>query len=125
MQHDALPAIVGGGSSGCRLSLLFALRNPQHVRALLLWRVTGGRFACERLAEQYYGQYIKAAQAGGMAAVCATEHWRDRIAARPANRERLMAMDPQRFIPVREHCPTFFLAGAHPPLIASTPLDLT
>ena len=38
-------------------------------RALLLWRVTGGRFACERLAENYYGQFIKLAQSGGMHAV--------------------------------------------------------
>src|SRR4051812_32890623 len=36
-----LPAVVGGSSSGCRTSLLFALRYPQSVRALLLWRVTG------------------------------------------------------------------------------------
>ena len=32
----ALPAFVGGSSSGCRLSLLFALRHPEAVRALLL-----------------------------------------------------------------------------------------
>ncbi len=42
-QLNALPVIVGGGSSGCRLSLLFALKYPHAVRALLLWRVTGGR----------------------------------------------------------------------------------
>src|SRR5438105_14068173 len=35
---DALPAVIGGGSSGCRLSLLFALKYPQAVRALLRWR---------------------------------------------------------------------------------------
>ena len=39
---EALPAIVGGASSGCRTSILFALRHPQAVSALLLWRVTGG-----------------------------------------------------------------------------------
>ena len=71
-QLGALPAFVGGSSSGCRTSLLFALRHPSSVRGLLLWRVTGGRFACERLAEEYYGQYIKAAQkAGEMAALFA------------------------------------------------------
>ena len=68
-QINALPAVVGGSSSGCRTALLFALRHPDSVRALLLWRVTGGRFACERLAEEYYGQFITAAKAGGMAAV--------------------------------------------------------
>src|SRR5205814_3051892 len=70
---NALPAVVGGGSSGCRLSLLFALKYPAGVRALLLWRVTGGAFAAERLTENYYGQYIRAARQSGMAAVCALD----------------------------------------------------
>ena len=74
-QLGGLPAFVGGSSSGCRTSLLFALRHPEAVRGLMLWRVTGGRLACERLAEEYYGQYIAAAKQGGMAAVCAMEHW--------------------------------------------------
>ena len=39
---DALPIIIGGRSSGCRLSLIFALKYPRDVRALLLWRITGG-----------------------------------------------------------------------------------
>ena len=37
-QLKALPTVVGGGSSGCRLSVLFALKYPRAVRALLLWR---------------------------------------------------------------------------------------
>jgi pimeloyl-ACP methyl ester carboxylesterase len=52
-QLKALPLIVGGSSSGCRLSLTFALKYPQAVRALLLWRVTGGAFAAARLTENY------------------------------------------------------------------------
>ena len=80
-QLGALPAFIGGSSSGCRTSLLFALRHPEATRGLLLWRVTGGRFACERLAEEYYGQYIAAAKQGGMAKVCEMEHWKERIEA--------------------------------------------
>ena len=53
-EFDALPAHIGGASSGCRMSILFALRHPQSVRSLLLWRVTGGRVAAEHLARQYY-----------------------------------------------------------------------
>src|SRR4029078_12418085 len=60
-QLKALTATVCGGSSGCRLSVLFALKSPQAVRALLLWRVTGGAFAAARLTENYYGKYIQAA----------------------------------------------------------------
>ena len=123
-QLKALPAVVGGSSSGCRTALLFALRHPESVRALLLWRVTGGRFACERLAEEYYGQHIKAAQQGGMAAVCEMEHWKERIAAKPENRDALMRMTPQRFIDVMSHWREYFLKGADLPVIGATEADL-
>lgn len=123
-QLGALPVIVGGSSSGCRTALLFALRHPESVRALLLWRVTGGRFACERLAEEYYGQFIAAAKAGGMAAVCEMEHWKERIQANPANRGALMNMDPARFIAVMSHWREYFLKGADLPVIGATETEL-
>ena len=121
---DGLPAFVGGSSSGCRTSLLFALRHPEAVRGLLLWRVTGGRFACERLAQEYYGQYITAAQQGGMAAVCEMEHWKERIEARAENRDALMKMSPGRFIAVMSHWREYFLAGADLPVIGATEAEL-
>lgn len=123
-QLGALPAFVGGSSSGCRTALLIALRHPDAVRGLLLWRVTGGRFACERLAEEYYGQYIKAAEQGGMAAVCEMEHWKERIAARSENRDGLMRMKPERFIEVMSHWREYFLKGADLPVIGATEQDL-
>lgn len=123
-QMNGLPAFVGGSSSGCRTSLLFALRHPEAVRGLLLWRVTGGRFACERLAQEYYGQYIAAAQDGGMAAVCEMEHWKERIAERPENRERLMNMDPERFIAVMSHWREYFQRGIDLPVIGATEAEL-
>jgi len=121
---DALPAYIGGSSSGCRLSILFALRYPGAVRGLLLWRITGGRFAAQRLAQNYYGQFIAAAQQGGMAAVCETEHFRERIEARPANRERLMGMDPRRFIGVMSRWSEYFMQGADLPVIGASAADL-
>src|SRR3989440_10070992 len=39
---DALPAYIGGSSSGCRLAMILALRRPEDVRGLLLWRVSRG-----------------------------------------------------------------------------------
>lgn len=116
---DALPAFVGGSSSGCRLSLLFALRHPEAVRALLLWRVTGGPFAAERLAHNYYGQFIEAAKHGGMAAVCETEFFRERIESNPRNRERLLAMDAKRFIDVMAHWREYFIRDADLPVIGA------
>src|ERR1700747_1085909 len=101
-QRDALPAYIGGSSSGCRLALLMALRHPADVRGLLLWRVTGGACAAQRLVENYYTQFIDAAQRGGMEAVCHTEHFSEVIAANPTNRAPLTALDPQRFIGIME-----------------------
>ena len=123
-KRDALPVFVGGSSSGCRLSLLFALRHPEAVRALLLWRVTGGPFAAQRLAHNYYGQFIDAAEQGGMAAVCATEFFRERIASNPANRQRLLAMDPKRFIDVMAHWREYFIRDADLPVIGASEDDL-
>jgi pimeloyl-ACP methyl ester carboxylesterase len=116
----ARPAFVGGTSSGARLSMLVYLRHPQAVRALVLMRVTGGDFAAGRLPEMYYGQFIRAAEQGGMAAVCATEQYQERIAANPANRDRLMAMDPQRYIAVMRHWLDIFLRGPRKPVLGMT-----
>lgn len=124
LQFNALPAWIGGGSSGCRLSLLFALRYPGAVRGLLLWRITGGHFAAKRLARQYYGQFIDAAQQGGMAAVCATEHFSERIRERPANRKRLMALDPRDFIAVMSNWSNYFMQGADQPVIGAGETEL-
>ena len=123
-QLGALPAWIGGRSSGCRMSTLLALRHPQAVRGLLLTGITGGAFACNRLAENYYGQYMKVAEAGGMAAVCETEHFRDRIAANPSNRARIVAMDPKRFIANFARWREPFVTGANLPMIGCTEQDL-
>jgi len=123
-QLGAVPVYAGGSSSGCRTALLLALRHPDAVRALLLWRVTGGAFAAKRLAENYYGQFIDAARAGGMAAVCGTEFFSERIAANSANRGRLMAMSAERFIDVMTRWQDYFLNGADLPVIGATESDL-
>jgi pimeloyl-ACP methyl ester carboxylesterase len=119
-QLGALPAVIGGSSSGCRTSLVFAMRYPQDVRALLLWRVTGGPFAANRLAQQYYGQYMELAEEGGMAAVCESEPWQERIRANPATRERLMSLTPERFIAQMSRWREYFLQDADLPVIGAT-----
>jgi hypothetical protein len=91
---------------------------------LLLWRVTGGRFACERLAQEYYGQYITAARRGGMAAVCQMDHWKERIEARPQNRDALMRMNPERFIAVMSHWREYFIQGMDLPVIGASVEEL-
>jgi pimeloyl-ACP methyl ester carboxylesterase len=120
----ALPAVFGGGSSGCRMAMLFALKYPQDVRALLLWRITGGPFAAARLAENYYSQYIRMAEAGGMEAVAASEHFAERIAVDPKNRDRLMALSTAEFIAVMKRWREFFERGAGLPVIGASEAEL-
>jgi pimeloyl-ACP methyl ester carboxylesterase len=117
---DALPAFVGGTSSGARLSMLVYLRHREAVKALMLMRVTGGAFAAARLPDMYYGQFIRAAEQGGMAAVCATEQYQERIKANPANRDRLMAMDPKKYIAVMKHWLDIFQQGPRAPVLGMT-----
>ncbi len=123
-QLDALPAFIGGSSSGCRLALLLALRHPAAVRGLLLWRVTGGAYAAQRLVENYYSQFIAMARAGGMEAVCASEHFGEVIKANPANRARLTAIRVENFIAVMERWRRSFNEGADHPVIGLSPAEL-
>lgn len=121
---DALPAWIGGSSSGCRLAMILALHRPEDVRGLLLWRVTGGAYAAERLTENYYSSQIAAAQQGGMAEVCALEHWTEMIAVNPRVRAALMAMDKDDFIARMTRWRRSFLAGADHPVIGVSPAQL-
>lgn len=120
----AQSAIVGGGSSGCRLSLRFALKYPQRVKALFLYRITGGQFATNRLAKKYYSDFVDAAHRGGMAAVCETEHFASLITARPEQRDALLAMDANRFIDAMSSWEQQFITGAAGPIIGATVEEL-
>ena len=121
---DALPVFVGGSSSGARTAIFFCLRHADILRGLLLLRVTGGEFAAGRLPENYYGQFIRAAEEGGMEAVCATEAYRERIQANPANRDALMAMAAEDFIDIMSRLKALFIAGAHHPVMGVTEEEL-
>lgn len=119
-QIGATPIYAGGSSAGARLALLFALRHPDVVKGLLLWRVTGGQHAAQKLAHQYYGSFAEMAKTGGMEAVCASEHFAAGIKARPSNRGRLMTMKPEDFIAVMNVWRDNFLAAADLPVVGAT-----
>jgi pimeloyl-ACP methyl ester carboxylesterase len=121
---DALPAFVGGSSSGCRLALLLALQHPEAVRGLLLWRVTGGAHAAGHLTNQYYTSHIEAARQGGMEAVCRLDHWSEVIAINKLARDALMALDPEDFIRRMTWWRRSFEAGADHPVIGLSPAEL-
>jgi pimeloyl-ACP methyl ester carboxylesterase len=117
MRHyGATKAFFGGSSAGARLSMMMLRRHPDMVPGLLLMRVTGGALAAGRLPQMYYGQFLDAAKKAGMAAVCETEAYRDRLALNPDNRERLMAMDPAEYIRVMAHWLERFMTGPEGPV---------
>jgi pimeloyl-ACP methyl ester carboxylesterase len=123
-QLNAAPAFIGGSSSGARTALMFAVRHPGSVRALLLLRVSGGPVAATRLPENYYGQFIRIAKDGGMAAICETERFKEYIEANPSVRGQLMGMDPKRFIQMQSRLLELFLAGANLPVMGMTETEL-
>jgi pimeloyl-ACP methyl ester carboxylesterase len=123
-EQNALPAFIGGGSSGARTSILFYLRYPTVVRGLILLRVTGGAFAAGRLPENYYGQFIRAAENGGMPAVLAMDQWKERVDANPRNREYLTNLPAQAFIDVLTLWKEIFVAGVHLPVMGVTAEEL-
>ena len=119
--HDlAAPSvIIGGGSSGARLAILYTLKYPGSVNALLIWRITGGPFAAKRLIENYYDHYIRIAESGGMAAVAATEHFSQRLRANPRNREIFEKTEAAQFIDTMKRWRAFFAKGAELPVIGA------
>jgi pimeloyl-ACP methyl ester carboxylesterase len=92
------PAWLAGGSAGCRVSSLTATRHPEIAKGLIVWSTSGGAYGCQFLGWLYHVPFIMAAEHGGMAEVAEAPFFKDRIAANPANRERLLAEDPIAFI---------------------------
>ena len=121
-QLDASPAYIGGGSAGCRVSLLLAMRHPETVKGLLLWHVTGGAFAAERLGYNYYEKFIDIALKDGMKGVAESEFFAERIQQNPSNQERLLSMKPREFIDVMQRWRSFFTADK--PVIGATEDEL-
>jgi pimeloyl-ACP methyl ester carboxylesterase len=98
----AAPAYAAGGSAGSRTSLTLAARHPEVVKGVFVWEVSGGPLSAALMAPGYYGQYIEAAQRGGMAAVLETDFFAQRVKDNPANRDRLLAMDVNEFCSVMQ-----------------------
>lgn len=111
------PAFVVGRSRGARTGIRFAERHPDATRGLLLWGLTGGPVAVRVLDDYYYGKYLRACGDGGMEAVSVVDHFARLIAHRPANRDLLVALDPNRFVEVMGGWRAAFLAGSDWPVM--------
>jgi pimeloyl-ACP methyl ester carboxylesterase len=86
------------------------VRHPEVVKGVLIWEVSGGPRSGALMAPGYYGQYIEAAERGGMAAVVEMEFFAQRIQDNPSNRQRLLSMDVQEFCAVMRRWATAFAA---------------
>ncbi len=118
------PAFVAGSSSGARMSLLLARQHPEAVKALLLWRVTGGPYAAHRLAYNYYEQFLDAVASGGIQAVCDMDHFRAMIAANPSNGETLERMGAEAFAAGMRRWLESFRKDADYPVAGIAPTEL-
>ena len=121
-QLNMTPCWVGGTSAGCRVSLLLAIRHPDAVTGLLLWRVTGGEVAARQLGYSYYEQFNEIAAKDGMEGVLRTPFFAERVRQNPANRDRLLCMDPKEFISIMAYWRTFFTADK--PVVGATEQQL-
>jgi len=118
------PAWLAGGSAGCRVALLTAVRHPDVARGLVLWSASGGFWGCQLLGYNYHVPYVMAAEKGGMALVAETPFFAERIAANPGNRARLMAEDPAAFIATMKRWNDFFRHREDTPVVGASEADL-
>lgn len=107
---DLGPTVIFGGSGGARVSLLTAARHPDVTERLAVVWMSGGTYGLINLGVVYCGEPIRAAWTGGMEAVVALPAFEEVLARNPANRDLLLALDPQEFITTLErwmivYCP--------------------
>ena len=88
-----------GEYAGCRVTPLLCVKYPKLVKGLMLAWCSGGDYPAGRLPKNFYQAYTRAALRGGMKAVTETNHFAASIKQNPGNRERLLAMNPDRIHP--------------------------
>jgi hypothetical protein len=89
-----------------------------------MMRVTGGAYPVRKLSKLYYMQYVEAAERGGMAAVCETDHFRDLIAIDPRRREAIMGWDKDRFVGTMIRWRENLESGICDPMLGATEVQL-
>jgi pimeloyl-ACP methyl ester carboxylesterase len=87
-----------GRSRSSRMAVWFSLSHPTRTHGIGLWGFSGGAAAVRLLDDYYYGQYIRACENGGMAAVCSLDHFAGIIDRDPGKRHALLALNPDEFI---------------------------
>ena len=113
---DLGPAVMAGGSGGARVSMLAASRDPEICSHLCVWWVSGDPIGLMQLAVFYCGEAAGAASKGGMEAVLKTESWAEHVAKNPVAREKLLAMDPRRFIAMMQQWASIYVPSDTSPV---------
>ena len=101
-QLGMAPAVITGGSGGARVSLLTAGRHPDVAAGLAMWWISGGPFGLMSLGVHYCGNSIMAAWQHGMEAVVKLPEWQEVLERNPANRQRMLDLDPRDFVSTLE-----------------------
>src|SRR5262249_53780291 len=122
---DDLAALIGalalapcyvGEYAGGRVTPILCAKHPELVKGLMLAWPSGGEYAAERLPKNFYRQYIRAALRDGMRGVIEVDRFAASLAKRPANRERLLAMEPLAFVRQMAFWETFFTTSGDLPI---------
>lgn len=122
-QLDLGKTTIIGGSAGSRVSLLTVLRNPDVAEKLAVWWITGGFFSLLSLSNYYCGGPWNAVKTGGMEAVVALPEFAENLSKNPANRERMLAMQPDDFAAAMERWGPRFLQPDDSPVPGLTAVD--
>lgn len=97
---DAGPCIILGGSGGARDSMLTTMLYPEIVRKLVVWNIVGGVYGSFVLGGHYVTPSILAVRGLGIEGLLSVPEWRERIEQNPANRRRLLDLDPDAYLKV-------------------------
>ena len=95
---DIGPCILAGGSGGARDSMLTTILHPDLVSKLVVWNIVGGVYGQFVLGSYYVVPSILAVRGGGMKGVAAINEWKELATENPANRDRILAQDPDQFL---------------------------
>ncbi|MGV9675868.1 alpha/beta fold hydrolase [Nocardia sp. NPDC003482] len=95
---DLGPCVLAGGSGGARDSMVTAILYPELVTSLVLWNIVGGIYGTFNLGAYYVLPSLQTVRGRGVEGLVRMREWRERIAANPRNKQRLLAMDADEFV---------------------------
>jgi pimeloyl-ACP methyl ester carboxylesterase len=116
-------AVIAGGSGGARVSLLAAGRHPELCSHLGVWWISGDPIGLMSLGSYYCGEAATLASKGGMDAVLEASSWAEHFAKNPASKEKMRAMDPDKFIATMQKWCSAYVYQENSPVPGMKPVD--